>query len=968
MSSLALIRSRFLRLRRWLLTALVLLTLYAVLGFFVLPAVIRAQLPHRLGALLGREVQLQTVRTNPFTLSVTLEGFQVKDRDGGAFLGWERLYVNVQASTLFTRTIDFKAIELVAPYGRVVVENGGRLNFSDILERLAAGSPQGTATKEAPAREIAIGHLRVSGARISLLDRSPSEPFATTLGPLTIELKGFRTAYDRRNPYAFSGRTESGETFAWTGSFSVQPLKSEGTLALENLLLPKYHPYFKDRVAFDLREGLATARASYAFEWAEGRHAVKLLDGSLSLRNLKFSGRDSEKVRVSLPAIDLRGLTADLLDSKVDIAALTLRDGSLEAVRGKNGEIDLVRLFTPKPSPEKEDSKPLRLRLQELALANFQASFADQVPPRPVKAELDQVNLTLRDFSLDPAAAVRLGFDGRLNGRGRIKAEGTAAIFKPTVDLVLKVENLDLPAFDPYLEPALDVRVNRGALNLDGRFIGSFAGTPALAFKGNLRMDAFEAMDGTRQEVFLRYRSFRLNGLDVRTSPEVLKIKSVELLEPENRLVVSADGSTNVARALKLVSASGAAAGAVPPTPQAPTGSPYTVSIAKVAIQRGSLSFIDRSLEPNAALLITELEGSYTGLSTEPETSSAVELKGRAGGLAPILIQGRATPLRHDLDTDLTLKIQGAELSDFSPYAGKHLGYTIRKGKLEVDARLRIQQRRLEIQDKVRMDQFFLGDRVDSPDATKLPVKLALAILRDRKGLIELELPIDGSLDDPDFHYGKIVWKAIVNVLGKIATSPFTLLGKLFGGGDTDLSLVSFEPGSAVPDAAAMKTVDVLRKSLSERPDLSLEVEATADPGSDGAALKKLALVKLLRQAKAKSLRAKQPDLDPATVALVPGERDQWLRAAFESAFPPPPPEKGKEPAPVPPLAEMEQRLLGTLPVAPGDLKALADARTKALVKLLVQDGKVEASRVFEIEGGERAKKEGGSRAFFSLK
>jgi len=373
-------------------------------------------------------------------------------------------------------------------------------------------------------------------------------------------------------------------------------------------------------------------------------------------------------------------------------------------------------------------------------------------------------------------------------------------------------------------------------------------------------------------------------------------------------------------------------------------------------------------VEPNAPSLITDLEGLNTGLSTLPESGSALTLTGKAGGLAPLSIQGHSMPLRRDQDTDVNVRIQGADLADFSPYTGKFLGYTVRKGKLDVDAHIKIEQRKLKALVKTNLNQFYLGDKVQSPDATHLPVKLALALLRDRKGMISVELPIEGSLDDPDFHYGKIVWKALFNLIAKIGTSPFTLIGSLFGGGNEDLSLIAFAPGSAEPDAAAKAKFEVLIKSLVERPELNLEVEGTADPAADGAAFKKAGVENLLRRAKLQNLRAKNPDLDADTVHLTPEDRPHWLTAAFEAAFPTPKDAKAATPMPPPTPGEMEQRLLGTVNIDPNQLRDLADRRTKAVVKALLDSGKVEVHRVFEVEGGERAKKEGGSRVFFELK
>jgi hypothetical protein len=467
-------------------------------------------------------------------------------------------------------------------------------------------------------------------------------------------------------------------------------------------------------------------------------------------------------------------------------------------------------------------------------------------------------------------------------------------------------------------------------------------------------------MDGAQREPFLRYRKLSLRGLDLRTQPASLAIRQVDLAGPEGRLVVAADGSTNVARALKLEAAPPGKAGTVTGAALAPTQGPaYPLNVSRLAIQGGRLAFIDRSLVPNAALQLSKLEGVYTSLSTVPNTASTLDIRGLAGGIAPVRIQGRAMVLRQDKDTDVTLAIQGSELSDFSPYSGKYLGYTIHKGKLGVDAHIRIQERKLDSLVKTRLDQFYLGERTQSPDATHLPVKLALAVLRDRHGVIDLELPVQGSLDDPDFRYGRIVWKAILNVMGKIATSPFTLLGKLAGSGDLDLTYVTFTPGRAEPDPDAAAKVQALAKALAERPDLNLEVEGTADPGADGAALRRQALERKLQ-----ALRDGGPAAPGATQApLTDDQRQRWLPVAFQSAFPRAP---GTPAAMPPPPAEMEQRLLETFPVAAGDLHQLASDRAKALVRQLVE-AKADPARLFEVEGGERAGKEGGPRVYLGL-
>jgi len=274
-----------------------------------------------------------------------------------------------------------------------------------------------------------------------------------------------------------------------------------------------------------------------------------------------------------------------------------------------------------------------------------------------------------------------------------------------------------------------------------------------------------------------------------------------------------------------------------------------------------------------------------------------------------------------------------------------------------------------------RIDQFTLGNAVESPDATKLPVKLGLAVLTDKDGVISLDVPVGGSIDDPDFSIGRMVWRAIVNVLTKVMLSPFKVLGGLFGGGAPDLDLLEFAPGDAALDEAAEKKVAALEKALRERPALRLDVEGVADPAVDGAALRRAAVQEEVRRAKWAALRKKDPALPLDAVTVAPEEYPRWLEAAFRALPPPPVAGVGGKAAPAvperkgpPPREEMEDRLAAAATPGPEAYRELASRRAEAARARLLRDGGIDAGRVFLTEGGERARKDGGARTYFTLK
>lgn len=938
------------------------LTLYALAGFLAVPALIRRQLPTRLSPVLKREVTLERVRFNPFTFSLTLEGFRVMDRDGSELFGFQRFYGNWELISLFQGGLHFKSIELREPRGHLQLLKEGRLNIADLME---GGAPT-TASQPSKPLDLRIDTLWVDSARLQFEDRSRKSPFSTVVGPLSLLLRDFRTRRDHRTPGELSARTESGEAITWSGNFVTDPLGAEGRIRLEQLKLAKYSPYLQDQVGFELREGRLDLAFAYQFHWEPGREAVRLNEVQARVDGLVLGEAGRKEAALSLPRTEIRDGRVDALERKVELPLIRLSGGQVAVQREKSGQLNLERLFSTPPSPPDPKAKPLQLSLGRLDLDRFMVRFQDLVPPRPVSAELRDLDFRLENFSLDPAQSSRLSLSTRL-GEASLSAQGQGRLLKTELSLEIQAKALDLRPYDAYLEPDLALRISSGQLELQGKVdLALLPGkAPRFAYRGDLALLRLEVMDAERREPFLRYEALRIKGLEALTGPERVSAASLRMEAPEHRIVVAADGTTNVGRAFKLAPEASPLATTVPPTRTTPSGEPMPLSIGRVEMDKGLLSFVDRSLKPEAALLITNLQGQYRGLSTRSDARSEVELKGLAGGLAPLSITGHAMPFRHDQDTDIRLRIQGAELMDFNPYAMKYLGYTIRKGKLDTDAHIQIQKRQLKSQTHLKADQFYLGDKVQSPDATGLPVKLGLAILRDRKGVIDLDLPVEGSLDDPNVRYGKLVWKVIVNLFTKIATSPFEALGKLFGGGDQDLSFIAFDSGSTTPGAEELKKLASLAKALQERPDLGLEVEAVADPATDTTGLRQAVLEAHLRQVRATTLRLPEP------VAFEASERPRWIQAAFLAAFPPPPPAKEapkKAPkAPLPPPAEMEQRLLSTLSLPDGAFARLAEERRKGMVQAL-RDAQVPPERIFETEGNERARNEKGSRVYFGLR
>ena len=360
----------------------------------------------------------------------------------------------------------------------------------------------------------------------------------------------------------------------------------------------------------------------------------------------------------------------------------------------------------------------------------------------------------------------------------------------------------------------------------------------------------------------------------------------------------------------------------------APDPSIPDIKIARITLQGGQINFSDEHIQPNYHATLTEVGGRLSDLNAAEMRSGDAELRGMWDKTEPVEIIGKVNPVAKDLFVDLNVRLKDVELSPMTPYAAKYVGYTIQKGKLAMDLKYLIVKRKLEAQNKIFFDQLTLGDRVESPEATKLPVKFAISLLKDRKGEIRLDIPVTGSLDDPKFSVFRIVLQVIGNLLAKAATSPFALLGALVGGGE-HLEYAEFDYGSAEVKGEALNKLNSMVKVLQDRPEIRLDIEGHVDMEKDREALKTLFFQRKLKAQKLKEITKQgQPPVPVDEIKIETNEYARYLKKAYkEEKFPKPKNFIGFEKdIPVP---EMEKLMLTHTEVKEEDLRALASQRSR---------------------------------------
>ena len=953
------------RLARALLAAAALAAAWGAFGFLLAPRLVRRAIEEKGSAALHRAVTVQAVEINPFTLRLAVLGLTVAGRGGTALASWEALRVRLAPWKALSGDVGLAELRLLRPVLRLRLDEQGRLDVRDLVEG-DAPAPGAAAPAPEPARParfgLALDLLEIVEGQVAFVDASVTPTFQSTLGPFTVTLRDFRSRGGADSPYSFEGTTEAGETFSWSGTVDSAPVRSSGTISFAGVKLPKYGPYLRGQAPnLEVRRGTAAVKTRYELEWGGGRNRVQVQGLTLSVADLALAQRGQEPLAVELPSIEVGGVDVDVLGQVAAVGEVKLSGGAIQARRLADGTINLVELARLPPSP------PSRWtwRVGALALERLAVGFEDLAAPRPARLDLTDVALRLTGLAKGSGAPCPFTASLRQGAAGTLSVKGTVKPFAPAGELAVEGAGLELTALTPWLDRA-PVRLADGKLGLGLRTTFDASGAEAAwTVGGDLRVEGLSLLHPARNEELVRWKALEVLGLDAASAGRRAGAKTVRLVEPRLRAVIFEDGTTGLGKAAPPATTAATPAPTAAPQPAVPG---WRTAIGLLQIVRGRASLVDRSVSPPVLLSLTDVEARIADLSSDPRVRSRVDVKARVEGSAPVTVSGTLNPLQANAFTQLAVTSKAIDLTPLGPYAGKHLGYGLQKGKLDLDLTYTVQDGAVVAGNVVRLDQLTLGEKTDSQDATGLPVRLALALLRDKDGVILLDVPVEGRLDDPEFKLGRVIWRTVLNLLVKVATSPFSALAALAGGGDADLSLVEFAPGQAALDEAAQKRVQALARSLAERPALALELEGTADAAADGAALRRAELERLLRRAKA---AAQKPPAAEEAVTVAPEERARWVAAAA-AALPPVPPVKAApgQPAPPPPPlptpAELEERLLASIEVPPEALPALAAARTTAAREALLAAG-LDPGRLFQVEGSERAAREKGARAYFSV-
>jgi len=939
--------------------------LYTLVGFLLLPYLIKAYGIPAASEQIKHPVVLREAAFNPFTLALRLNGLEVREQDQTAILGFEELLVDLRATTLFFQKVAFDEIRLVMPFVAARVSPEGKMNLMSLAPSAETvpppAPPSGESHKMMP---VEIDLLEIEQGILEYRDESKPRPVLIDVVPIHLVLRDFSTipSQESENAHAFKAEIGKGETVAWEGTISLEPVESDGKVNLSGIKLHTLYQVVHDQFQFDVPKGTLGLSASYHFDLRGQTPQATMKNGKVSIQNLAIVERGGIDPVVSIPTFDVEGIQLDLQKQTIDVARVHSAGARFEAWMDPGGIINYQPLFTPvggddptkksasvKSEPPKP-AKPWSITVDEVAIRNYGAAFEDRTLERPGHVDVAAMNVTVKDVQIPFKKPLPIDVSLMLNETGSVGVQGRVTVEPLSADTDLNLEHIDIRPFQPYLDRFLNADVLDGAIDLNGKvhFAKEHANDPMLQFQGNLGVNRLAIADRKELDDVVTWKALNVNQIALNVDPTSVKIAEIVLREPSAHVVVDSEGQLNFSRlAVSPPPGDQTAAPTKPESQKSQTkaGDPVPVTIDQVKLIKLSATFQDLSIEPKVRTSLTDFGGTIKGLSSKQLKKADVNLKGKVGRAAPLKVAGKINPLSEDAFTDLIITLGGMDLTPAGPYSRKYVGYGLSKGKLSLDLKYKVSQKVLEAENLVHVDQLTFGEKMNSPDATSLPVPLIVALLKDRKGLIEIDMPIRGNLNDPDFKYGKVVVSTLLNLLGKVVASPFALMGKLVPGGanEEDLQFIEFQPGSAALLESETHKLEALEKALDERAGLRLDIKGTTDSTRDVPVLQTM---KLRDQLFAMS-GGKKPDQEE----LSPKEEQRLVEKLYAKLPPPDPSASPAEPT-QPTVEEMKRKLAAAIQISPKELEALAHQRAAAIRRHLLEGGKLTEERVALLDTG----------------
>ncbi|MFM4908703.1 DUF748 domain-containing protein [Aeromonas dhakensis] len=754
-----------------------------------------------------------------------------------------------------------------------------RFNLTEALASLLAPGDAATTDSDAPLL-VQINRLAAEQGHITYQDsrKQSSSGWVPTLvlSGLDLQLPRFSTAPGRANPFVLGVTLNKQSPLKASGELDIMSGAGKGKITLGKLALAPFAPLWAPYLDVKLARG--EANAELAYQIAEGKQGLgwQLTKGKLTLNDWQLQRRKGGEF-ARFKQLALTGIALDGNKQALQIDRVTLKAPAVSAVLDANQQLDLATLLIPQPpvntskaAKPAAPAKPWRWSLKQTRIEQGQLKLTESSSGKPRLRELSALTLALGPLGSQSGQTSPLTLSGALNNQAKLDFDGNLALAPFSLNGEIKQQGLPLSWAQPYLQDLLRISVRDGQLASRTKLTLATDAKGALSkleLSGGLDIDRLNVLDRADNQRLLQIEQLQLSGLHYDGISQQVKIDDILLRKPFARIEINEDRVTNVQQLLlpQPATAKPASSGPAP-----------RVSIAQVRTEQGNLRFADRSLSPEFVVDIASLSGQSRHISNIPGQRSELAFNGKVDRYAPVTIRGGTNLLIEQPVLDVAVTFNNLELTTFTPYSSTYAGYAIDKGQLSMKLNYQLHGNRLEGDNDITIKKLQLGEKVKSEQAKDLPLGLAVALLSDANGVIQMNLKVKGNLDQPDFSLGNIFWDVLGNTLRKAVTSPFSLLASLAGGSE-DLDELPFLPGEPDLTPTQQEKLTKLAQALKDRPKLSMNIRGKVNFNEERPILQRQKLERVLAKITGNPVDLDLLEQDPAMQSA--------LAEAYEARF-----------------------------------------------------------------------------------
>ncbi len=899
------------RRKKGLFILLGLLLTYTLAGFLLLPVVIRHWIIPKALEDLNAELEVASIRTNPFAWGLTMQGFSLQGPEQEEILGFENLYVRLRPTGFFRKTIHFHSIHLDEPRLGIARFKDGRINWMMVFPD---PGEETLPTERAPREPLVIPALAIDSFEIregmvSYRDDSLAAPFLYTISPINLSLNGLNTSPDSTNPYRITARTHADESFSWEGYFNLNPLSSEGTITVQGFNFRHYMPLLENFLPLHFDQGTLDLSLHYLFDPL--RERIRIEDGRIKMTDLQLHDPETDTLVQSLESLQVEPFALDLYAGTMEIGTLSLHGGYTLLERNPQGQLNWPGYLLHTAGNEASDRSPddelpsslpalqepdlidililtqnhlasigaleWQLLVRQIECHDWTLSWADHTLSQPYTRDIRLKSFAMESFSNREKDESPFQFELDLADNAALQVRGYLQVADPLIDFDYHLTGFPLAAANPYLEPLLPLVIESGKLNASGW--ASLMPDDTLPLSASVTFDlwveAFSVADASSGESLAAWQLWGLYGVQADAETMDIRIQEMKFDEFSAHLRRLPDGQLY----LPLIETAEPQTADEPPSDKAETALQELASIHlhSLVFNNGSFIFTDQSIAPEARLTLEQIELMLDNLSWPKAKSSNLAFSALLNRRGRIEGNGNAILDPNSPTLNATVKAAALPMNVFSPYASHYVGLGVRGGALSLELDYRVDSMELDASNLITVERLDFGDRSPGRAVFDLPVKTAVSLLEDRNRRIRLNVPVTGNLRDPSFDLSQVIATAFGSILTNTVTAPFTMIGRLFADRPVEhLDRIDFRPGSAILDDAGREKLAILAEALYERPGLRIIARGDYSTTDDGAALKQRLLIEEWSKT---FLGEAETGIDPQTQweAAAPEERRDWL-------------------------------------------------------------------------------------------